>query len=292
MDPAQALDPDPFDVAMANLHTAGIDFEEVDPPPPDRTREPPPGEDDGSAKKAVGVASPETVAQPTDRNGAETMGEWQQALRDADDLTRTERYVGLMQSTWFDYKAADSKPWIETHVSQVTLAEKCGLNRETVRKALKGLVRKGYLHAQPRPGDSTIYGAMIPGGAEVVPIRPPNGGDHHPPTAETTTPQRRRPRPKQDRKQDRKRAAPSLTDDPELYSAMLRLAQVSGARSPKAWIPGVFADDIAPIIAERGRDAGLAEIDRRIASKKPRRSTHYPPDQEGHGDSVATATNW
>jgi hypothetical protein len=67
---------------------------------------------------------------------------------------------------------------------------------------------------------------------------------------------------------------------------MHALAEASGAHSPKAWTRAIYAEDIAPIIEEQGRNAGLDEIRGRIAKAK-RRTRHRAPETEGHGSSVS-----
>lgn len=151
-------------------------------------REPPPGsEGDSQAKRSD--TSPETLASDTDRSEARTVGEWQRELREAEALTATERYIGLVLSTWMNY-AAEGDRKVDTaygrghSLSQTTLAEKSGRDVRTVGRALAGLERKGYLYVHRRPGGTSIYAATVPSGATVHPLPTPDTRAGGPPTPE------------------------------------------------------------------------------------------------------------
>lgn len=148
--------------AMDNLAAGGISFEVVeDHPPPDRTREPPPVEDDGSAKKAVGVASPERVADSSRRV---PLSEWQRALREAEDLSATEHHVALAVVQHMRYRdengdVRDAHCW----PSPETLAAETHRSRTVVYEALAGLEAKGWIFRERRPGGaSSVIWATVP----------------------------------------------------------------------------------------------------------------------------------
>jgi hypothetical protein len=282
-----ALAADPFESAMSNLRAAGIDFEEVDPDPPDKTG-PPPGEEGGPDESDSDGASPETVAEASDTSRRVAVGEWRRALLTADELNATERHVGLTLAEYMDRDGGGAFP------TQETLAAACRRTEKTIRRALHAIEQAGYLRVR-RTGRASRYMAVVPQGGDVIdfPRTGPDvrsepvqmsgqNGHQNPPTQPTTQPT------------TQKSAPTSLTDDQELFQAMLVLAEVSGARSPKAWVAKVYAEDIAPIIEEQGRDAALVEIQRRTVEAQPRhrRRTHHRPPDDDHGSEVVAVENW
>ena len=290
-----APDVDAFEWAMGNLSAAGISFEVVSdrtPPPGDPPGDrPPPAGTGGGEKEADETSRPERV----DESRRATVGEWRRAILKADELNATAQHVALVLAEYMDRDGGGAWP------SHATLAAVCHRGERSIRDALKAIESAGFVHVRRCPGRVSTYLATVPDGGEVI--------DHpgslrsrqsqtpavstglvrqsqhpHPGSLSTTTQPSTKP-------SSQKRAAPSLTDDPELYQSMVRLAEVSGARSPKAWVAKVYAEDIAQIIEETGRDAALAEISRRI-SKRSANSSHRDPEQFGHGPTAMVRENW
>ena len=100
-----------------------------------------------------------------------------------DDLTPTERLVGLAASTWMDANGAGVRPGI------TRLCNAAGLKkRATVTRALAGLERKGYLTCVHRGGrgllGASVYVGCLPHSLGTVGSQAPSDRrslDHPPP---------------------------------------------------------------------------------------------------------------
>lgn len=278
---------DPFEAAMSTLHAAGIDFEVVDDDhdPPDKTK-PPPGEEDGS-ESVSSAASPERVTDEADTKSRRVrLSEWRQALRGA-DLTATEHHVALAYADHMAHRDDEAHCWPSAEL----IAKETHRSRATVYKALGSLESKGWVLWERRSGSAPMIWATVPDGGDV--IRFPRQS-HPQDTRDSLTHETRESHPRDTEASNEVAnevsAAASFTD--AMYQAMLTLADESGARSPKAWVAKVYADDIAPIIEQRGPDAALAEIRRRIEAQRPKRRTRHFAPEEDHGSDVVSADNW
>jgi hypothetical protein len=265
MDTALALDP--FEIAMANLAAAGIDFEVVDDPDPPDKRKPPPDESEGDPQgKRSDASSSETIGETTDRSEVRTVGEWQRALRDA-DLTPTEQHIGLMLSTWMNFSVDDGRR-VDTafgrdrSLSQATIAEKSGRSEDTVGRAIAGLEQKGYLYVHRRPGDTSIYAATVPTGATVHPLPTPRTRGGPPPAPEGDHPPHQRGTAYYSEDTDKAAAEPSLTEptEEEVGSRTLELALAEVRRQKEAGTHVKSEHGLAKTIEHRFRDQARSEL--------------------------------
>ncbi len=239
----------------------GIEFEVV----PEQ-QEPPP-EEGGDSQKSTANASPGTVAETSDRSEVKTMGEWQRALREA-ELTSIEQHIGLMLSTWMNFSTKDGQK-VDTaygqghSLSQETVAEKSGRTVKTVRRAIAGLEREGYLYVHRRPGRSSIYGAALPTGATVHPLPTPDTRAGGPRTPEQGDPGHQRPTAYYPEYTDITAAAnPSLTElaEEQVDSRALELAQAETSRRIEAGSHIGSHDGYARKIAPDFRDQARSEL--------------------------------